>query len=101
MESLITLLQPVRETNAYGEETVTWQETVTADAERVRLTGGRSEEVSEHFPDYRADWNIHEAHTVHENWRVRDEEGFLYTVTNIIPNLRRGYKTLVCMRVNE
>ncbi len=98
---LVTLLRPEHTTNAFGEETVSYVETVTADAERVQYSGRRSEEVGEHFPDYGVQWNIHEAHEVGENWRLRDENCYLYTVTNIIPNRRRGYNTLICVRVNE
>ena len=57
--------------------------------------------MSEHFPDYRAEFNIRDAHRVKENWRVQQLGGYLYSVTNIIPNLDKGMKTLVCERVNE
>ena len=70
-------------------------------AERAKQTGRRNEEVGEHFPDYRAEFNIRDAHPVGDNWRVQQLGGYLYTVTNIIPNIDRGMKTLVCERVNE
>lgn len=97
----ITLLEPERTTDRMGAETVTYSETRTVWAERVRITGNRSEEASEHFPDYAAEFNIRDAHPVQENWRVQQLGGYLYTVTNIIPNLDKGYKTLLCDRVNE
>ena len=101
MRYKLVLLGPVRSINSFGEEKVTYNEVRTVNAERVKLTGNRSEEVGEHFPDYRTDWNIRDAHEVCENWRVRQLGGYTYTVTNIVPNLERGYKTLVCARVNE
>lgn len=101
MKYKLKLLQPVKATNDYGEEVDTWTETVTVHAERVKHTGHRSEEVSEHFPDYRVEFNIRDVHTISENWRVQQLGGNLYTVTNIIPNLDRGFKTLICDRVNE
>lgn len=101
MKYKITLLRPIRETNKFGEEKNAYEETATVHAERVRTTGHRSEEVGEHFPDYSVEFNIRDAHTVEENWRVQQLGGYLYTVTNIVPNLDRGYKTLVCARVNE
>lgn len=101
MRYRITLLEPVTETNGYGEEKTAYTETRTVHAELVRQRGERSEEAGEHFPDYRAEFNIRDAHPVDENWRVRQCGGHLYTVTNIIPNIGRGYKTLVCERVNE
>ncbi len=97
----LTLFEPVQATNDYGEEEMTYTQTQTVRAERVRQTGSRSEEVGEHFPAYNAEFNIRSAHTIHENWRVQEIGGNLYTVTNIIPNIEKGYKTLVCVRVNE
>ena len=84
-----------------GAETVTYTKTRTVWAERVRATGKMSEEVGEHFPDYTVEFNIRDAHPVQENWRVQQLGGYLYTVTNIVPNLDKGYKTLLCERVNE
>lgn len=101
MKYRLTLLEPVRTTSVSGNERVTYTPTVTVWAERVKQSGHRSEEVGEHFADYGADFNIRDAHQVAENWRVQQIGGNLYTVTNIIPNLDRGYKTLVCVRVNE
>lgn len=101
MRHKLELLEPRRVVNAYGEDAVEWVATVTAYAERVKHSGQRSEEVSEHFADYRAEFNIRSAHKVGENWRVRQLGGNLYTVTNIVPNVERGFKTLICVRVNE
>lgn len=97
----LTLLEPVRTTDRMGAEKVVYAETRTVHAERVKATGNRSEEVGEHFPDYSVEFNIRDAHTIAENWRVRQLGGYLYTVVAIIPNLDRGYKTLLCDRVNE
>ncbi len=97
----LTLLEPKRTTDRMGAEAVTYNPTRTVCAERVRATGNRSEEVGEHFPDYSAEFNIRDAHPIAENWRVQQLGGYLYTVVAIIPNLDRGYKTLLCDRVNE
>lgn len=101
MKYKLQLLQPVSDTNNFGAETVKWTLVRTVNAERVKQSGNRSEEVGEHFPDYQAEFNIRDAHPVQENWRVKQLGGDLYTVTNIIPNLDKGYNTLVCVRVNE
>lgn len=97
----LTILKPLNVVNDYGEEVQTFIETTTVRAERVKHSGRRSEEVGEHFPDYSAEYNVRAAHPVEENWRVKEVDGYLYTVTNIIPNKDKGYKTLVCVRVNE
>ncbi|RRC99053.1 hypothetical protein EII32_08450 [Prevotella sp. OH937_COT-195] len=101
MKYKLMLLEPVKATNDYGEEKTTYAETRIVHAERVKQSGNRSEEVGEHFPDYRAEFNIRDAHPVQENWRAQQLGGYLYTVTNIVPNLDKGFKTLICVRVNE
>lgn len=101
MKYRVKLLQPTRTENKFGEETVTWTVTGVVYAERAKQTGRRSDEVGEHFSEYSVQYNIRDAHTVADGWRVQQLGGYLYTVTNIIPNLDRGYKTLVCERVNE
>lgn len=96
------LLKPDSDTDvSFGEETPGYKEFRTVAAERVRISGHRSEEVGELFPDYRVEFNIRDAHPVKENWRVRQLGGNLYTVTNIVPNIGRGMLTLICERVNE
>lgn len=101
MKYRLTLLRPVAITNDYGEEATTYEEVRTVWAERRRQSGNRSEEVGEHFPDYQAEFNVRDAHPVKENWRVQQLGGYLYTVTNVIPNIDKGMNTLICVRVNE
>lgn len=97
----LRLLRPTTTTNDYGAEKTEYTETAVVWAERVKFDGSQSNEVGEPFPDYRARFNIRAAHECRELWRVEQLGGNLYTVTNIIPNTERGYKTLVCERVNE
>lgn len=101
MRNKLELLRPVYDVDGYGSDETSYVSVRTVWAERVKLSGNRSDEVDEHFPDYRAEFNIRYAHPVEENWRVRQLGGHLYTVTNIIPNIEKGMKTLVCDRVNE
>lgn len=101
MKYKLVLMQPVSEGDGFGEDTPKYKEHRVVWAERVKATGNRSEEVGEHFPDYRAEFNIRDAHPVKENWRVKQLGGYEYTVTNIIPNIDRGMKILVCERVNK
>lgn len=101
MKYKLALLKPTEVENDFGEARTTYTQTAIVNAERVKQSGGRSEEAGEHFPDYRAEFNIRDAHEAGENWRVRQLGGHLYTVTNIIPNIDKGMQTLVCDRVNE
>lgn len=100
MKYKLELLEPFSAVNDFGEEVNDYRLFRTVAAERVKASGFRSDEVGEHFPDYRVDFNIRSAHPVKENWRVKQLGGYLYTVTNIIPNIDRGMKTLICERVN-
>lgn len=97
----LTLLQPVKATNKFGEEENTYQATRTVHAERVKHTGRRSEEVGEHFADYSVEFNIRNAHPIAEGWRVQQLGGYLYNVVSIQPNIDIGMLTLSCERVNE
>lgn len=101
MKYKLVLLQPSTVENDFGEGKTTYTQTAIVHAERVKANGRRSEEVGEHFPDYSVEFNIRDAHTVDENWRVQQQGGHLYTVTNIIPNIDKGMLTLICERVNE
>ena len=97
----LILLRPTATADEYGAEATEYEQTRIVHAERVKQSGARSEEVGEHFADYRVEFNIRDAHEIAENWRIRQVGGYLYTVTNIIPNIDRGMLTLVCVRVNE
>jgi len=97
----LEVLRPTITVSEFGEEQTTWEVCRTVRAERVKLNGGRSLEVGETFPDYTAEFNVRYAHPVEENWRVRQLGGDLFTVSNVVPNLERGFKTLQCERVNE
>lgn len=96
----ITLLKPVPAVAVSGDDTPAFAEVRTVWAERVKISGRRSEEVGEHFPDYRVEFNIRDAHPVEEGWRVRLSEKQEYAVSAIVPNIDRGMLTLICERVN-
>lgn len=100
MKYRLRIYEPVGNADKWGAETMEYRELRTIHAERVKVSGNRSEEVGEHFPDYRVEFNVRDAHPVKELWRVEQLGGYLYTVTNVIPNIDRGMKTLVCERVN-
>jgi head-tail adaptor len=101
MKHRLRILKPETLTDTYGSKTTRYVEQRVVYAERVKQSGNRSEEVGEHFPNFSAEFNIRDVHPIDNNWRVEQLGGYLYTVTNIIPNLDRGYKTLMCERVNE
>lgn len=101
LDEYLELLKPVYVTDCMGAEVTTYESVCTIHAGLAKFVGDRSEEVGEHFPDYSARFYIRYAHPVQENWRVRHLGGHLYTVTNIISGRRKGYKLLLCERVNE
>lgn len=101
MKYRLQLLEPHRVEDRMGAKKVTYEATRIVHAERVSTSGSRSEEVGEHFAAYSTRYNIRDVHPVQENWRVKQLGGYLYSVTAILPNADRGYKTLICERVNE
>lgn len=101
MREKIELLRPVTVRDRFGSNSTTYEATVTARAERRKLTGQMREELGEHFPAYSAEFNIRIYHEVDEHWRIRVTGGHLFEVTNVIPNRDRGFQTLICSRVNE
>lgn len=101
MQDELVLMEPIHLKDKFGAEKTVWNECCYAHAERVTYRGHRSEEVAEHFPDVRTEWNIRSYHCIDENWRVRHVGGYLYTVVAITPNRRRGYNKIICERVNE
>ncbi len=100
MKYRIELLEPYITANTFGEEAESFRTFRVVNAERVKMSGRRSDEVGEHFPDYSVAFNIRDVHPIKENWRIRQLGGYEYIVTNIIPNIDRGMKTLICERLN-
>ena len=101
MREWLHVLEPVTVTDKFGAEATEWKDVRRVHAERVKFSGRRSEEVSEHFPAYNVQFRIRDVHRMAENWRVQHEGGNLYTVVAIEPNRERGMLTLICERVNE
>lgn len=101
-DTWLQLQRPERNTDAMGSERVNYVDAQRVHAERIKFSGRRLEEACEHFSDYTAEYNIRWAHNVSDGWRALDEDsGILYLITSVLPNRRKGYKTLRCERVNE
>ncbi len=100
MRYRLRILKPETETDAFKSKRTRWSETAMTWAERVRTTPRYGVEVDELFSDQITEFNIRAYHEVKANWRVEDSDGTLYTVTNVIPNIPRGMKTLRCEKVN-
>lgn len=100
----VEILRPRKAPNPYGGEDVAgWESLGVFHAERCRMTGRYSMEAGERFTDYSAEFNVRDYVEAGEQWRLLDTApgGNLYTITNIIPNRARGFKTLVCSKVNQ
>lgn len=100
MKHRLRLMKPVTSTGKFGGEKVTYELTATVWAERVKVSPKYGLEHGELFSDYTVEYNIRDAHSVDEKWRVQEEGGHLYDVINIIPNRERGMLTLRVKRVN-
>lgn len=97
----VDIIKPDVEVNDYGEEKTVYKKTATVYASRVKMSGRRSEVISEHFGAYSAAYDVWISTKVEENWRLQEIGGMLYTITNIIPTEDKDIKTLICERVNE
>ena len=94
--------KPTTTINEFGEESLSYTEMPEIHAQRNNIRGTYRNEADEMFSDYTVEWYVRTgASDVCEGWRVQQLGGYLYLVTNVIPNLKRGYKVLVCDRVNE
>lgn len=97
----LEILEPVTTVNDFGEEFLTYKSKGTVYADRVKMTGKRSEVIAEHFPSYSTAYDVYIYANVKENWRCQEVGGYLYDITNIIPNEQKDMQTLICERVNE
>lgn len=100
MRDRIRLFRPVSGIGELGGEKTTYEATVWARAERVKVSPRLTQELGELFSDYTVEWNIRDAHDVEEGWQVEETGGHRYRVANIIPNHSRGMLTLRCERIN-
>lgn len=101
MRYRLQLLKPERVTDIYGAENIRYMDQGTIHAERVAAQGFKSDENGEHFADYRVQFNVRSVFHVEENWRVKQVDGYLYTVVAIVPNKARQFNTIILERVNE
>lgn len=95
------ILRPVTDVGPYGDERQTWRRVRVVRAERAKISAFRTDEAGEHFPDFRTEFNIRDAHPVEANWRLRQLGGELYTVLAVVPNPDRGFNRVICEKVNE
>lgn len=101
MRYKLRLLRPDTTTGKLGGEKVSYTQTSTVWAERVKMSPRYGMELGEFFSDYTVEYNIRDAHKVEEGWQVEEVGGHLYKVINIIPNRSRGMLTLKAERINE
>lgn len=98
----LRLLRPKTIVNTFGEEQQVYTPERIVHAERVQLSGRRSEEVKEHFADYTTTFRVRSVFNITEGYRVQQLGcSNLYTVVAVEPNLAKGMNTLICERLNE
>ena len=96
----VTLQYPVVDKDAYGSKVTTYVTCRRVHAEVQWKQGGTSQEVSELFPGVRLNVIVYSAHPVEEKWRV-EYDGVPYIVTAVERSRTRGFKRLICEKVNE
>lgn len=101
MKYRLRVFRPVVTLDKFHSEKLELVEWKTVWAERVKSTAYRHEEVGEHFPDHRAEYNVRIQHAIGENWEVEEIAGLRYIVVGVVRNPDRGMLTLVCERKNQ
>lgn len=103
MRHKLELLAPVDSSDIFGgaRGTDSFKSVRVVWAELVSLKGSQRKEAFEAFPDFSAEFRIRDVHPVDNGWRCRQLGGMLYNITNVIPNEKPGYKSLICTRVNK
>lgn len=102
LKYLIELQRPEHQTGAFGSISAKpdFVPTRRVRAGRVKLSGQSRMSAYERFSDFNAIYEIRDAHTVDNGWRVQEIGGHLYTVCAVEPNRERGMLILICKRVN-
>lgn len=100
MRSKIRAWEPVPQGEIYGEPDDQWIDRGLWYAERTMISGHRSEEVDEHFADYRVKYNTRIQHHVEPGWEIDGDDGQRYTVVAVEPYAWLGMQTIVCDRLN-
>lgn len=98
---MLQILKPTYTTTMSGAEDVDYVETQIVHGERVSVSTSRKDEVGEHFPDVSVQFNIRSVFHIEENWRVKQIDGYLYTVVGVIPHKLKQFNTIILERVNE
>lgn len=97
---IVKLYKPQSTVDSYGSRVKGFTLYATIRAERTKTGGAITEEAGEMFAAYTAEYNIRDAHPAKAGWRLEDD-GELYDVAAVHPNVTRGMLTLTCSRVNQ
>lgn len=101
MNTRVAILRPVVVVNDYGEEKTSWEHVREVWADRVKYSGHMSNEVGEHFADYRATFNVWLNVPCGDGWRLMERGGHIYNVVSVEDSVHKQLRTIVCERVNE
>lgn len=100
MTERVKLQKPTAVVDKFGSKTITYTDQVTANCEVVWKNGSTSSEASELFANVRVEFLIRDAHTVDTGWRAIYGTTPYY-VSAVEHNRVRGFKRLICDRINE
>ena len=100
LTEFVTLLKPTTTRDGFGAEVVEYTATATVRAEVKWKSGSTSIESDERFPGTRLEVLLHDAHEVAAQWRLI-YEGETFYVDAAEHGRQKGYRRLICDRVNE
>lgn len=101
LDTVLTVWLPRSEEDRNGQLITRWLEKPMIRAGRTRLTPTGSAKTAEAFAGYDATYDVRSYHEVTTGWRVQEPGMPVMAVENVLTNRRRGYKSLLCRKIND
>ena len=100
LNEYVTPMEPSYTKDGFGASVVTYTACGRIHAQATWKGGSTHTDSAELFPDGRMEVIVRSSHAVSEGWRL-EYYGTLYSVVAMEHNRRRGFKRLICEKVNE
>ena len=106
MYTVLRWRRPTASVTATGAREVVFADQGAIRAERVSMRATERAEAGEMYADMHAEYNVRHQHGIRRGDRVAEcdeygtDNGAEMEVTAVIANRRKGFKTIICDRVN-
>lgn len=100
LNDFVTTVKATVVVDSFGAETITYTDNETRIRAEVKWkSGNASVQASEVFDDMKLEVLLRDAHEVAARWRIK-YDGDTYLVEAVEKSRTKGYKRLVCSKVN-